>query len=117
MLIGPLLGLFQDAATAVLVMTNEPDEEEFSSSRLTRQQVMWQLRIMSDTGGNLPPGARAQLAQIDWTGGAAQGMPIKAKDRCEHEAIWLGVRSLVAALLIWLGVCRRNLPEMFSSVP
>lgn len=117
MLNGALLGILEDAATAVLTMTEGLEQEEFFASRLTQKEVLRQLRIMTDTVGNLPAETRAQLAEIDWAGWTALGMQLKAADLREREAIWFGVRSLVPALLLWLRVYRKNQPEMFSFVP
>ena len=110
MLIGPLLCILQDAAAAMLTITDGPDEEEFFTCRLTWQEVMRQPRIMTGNVGNLPPGTDAQMAEIDWADWAALGMQLKEKDRFEHEAIWLRVRSLMPALLLRHTLCHSNLP-------
>lgn len=117
MLNGALLGILEDAAAAVLTMTEGLEQEEFFASRLTQQEVLHQLRIMTDTVGNLPAGTRALLAEIDWAGWTALGMQLKAADLRARDAVWFGVRALVPALLLWLRVYRRHRPEMFSFIP
>jgi len=117
MLNGALLGILEDAATAVLTMTEGLEQEEFFASHLTRQEVLRQLRSMSDSVGNLPAATRAQLAEIDWAAWSVLGLELKKAENHGREVIWFAIQSLVPATLLWLRVYRKHQPQMFSFTP
>ena len=117
MLNGALLGILEEAATAVLTMCEGLEEEEFFASRLTQKEVLRQLRIMSDTVGNMPAETRTCLAEIDWEGWSALGVELRKETASGREQLWFAIRSLVPATLLWLRVYRKNQPEMFSFIP
>ncbi len=117
MLNGALLGILEDAATAVLALTDGLDADAFFASRLAREEVLCQLRIMTETVASLPAETRMLLADIDWAGWTALGMQLKTDGLRERAAVWAGVQTLAPALLLWLRVYRRSRPEMFSFIP
>jgi uncharacterized protein with HEPN domain len=108
------LGILEEAATAVLTLSEGLDEQEFFATRLTQQEVLRQLRIMAATADNLTQELKVTLAEIDWAGWSALGMQLNIAGGPDHDAIWFGVRSLVPAMLMWLRVYRQNQPEVFA---
>jgi len=114
MLSGALLGILEEAGMAIMTMTEGLDEEEFFATRLTRQEVLRQMRVMAETAANVPHEVKTQMAEIDWAGWSVLGLQLETGGGSEREALWFGVRSLVPALLMWLRVYRQNQPEFFA---
>jgi len=73
MLTGTMLGLIQQTGMDIIVLTEELDEQEFFSSRLTRMETFRLLGVMTYNARNLPANAREQLPEIDW--GASAALP------------------------------------------
>lgn len=117
MLNGVLLGILRDAASAVLALADGLEQEEFFASYAIRQEVLRQLRIISETAANLPVETRLLLADIDWAGWTALGMALKADRAPPREMVWSAVQTQVPALLLWLRVYRKQRPRMFSFIP
>lgn len=109
-----LLGILEEAGTAILTLSEGLDEKEFFATRLTQQEVLRQLRIMTETSDNLTKELKTELAEIDWAGWSMLGQQLKLADSFDREALWFGVRSLVPSMLMWLRVYRQNQPEVFA---
>lgn len=114
LLSGALLGIFEEAGTAILTLTEGLEPEEFFASRLTQQETLNQLRIMAETANNVPPAIKQRLPEVDWAGWALLGSQLQLSGGFERDAVWFAVRSLVPAMLMWLRVYRKGMPELFS---
>lgn len=114
LLSGALLGILEEAGTSVLILTEGVEPEEFFSSGLTQQEVLKQMRVMTETAANLPPELKHKIAEIDWAGWSVLNMQLTVAGGFERDALWFAVRSLVPATLMWLRVYRKDAPELFS---
>lgn len=115
MLTGALLGILEQSGTAVMILVEDVDGEEFFASRLTRRTVEGYLTNMAESAANLPKGIKEHLAEIDWAGWSALRSAIKSgfSDQT-NEAVWFAIQSLVPATLLWLRVYRQNEPQLFA---
>lgn len=115
MLDGALLGIIEQAGVAVLTLTEDIAEGEFFASRLTRIEVLRQLRTIADSVAGMSPALRRTLAEVDWPTWDALGPLLRApRVRAQDEAVWFAVGSTVPALLLWMRVYRKNQPELFQ---
>lgn len=113
-----LLGLIEQAATAVATLVEGLERAELLRSRLTRAEVLRQLKTLADSVGQLEPAARAAMPELDWSGwdalrprfAAPAGEPL-------DEALWFACTALVPATLLWLRVYQQSQPELFRMVP
>lgn len=63
-----LLGLIEQAATAVATLVEGLEQNELLRSRLTRAEVLRQLKTLADSVGQIEPAARAEMPELDWDG-------------------------------------------------
>lgn len=119
MLNASLLSIIEEAGLAVLTLTEGLEKDEFLASRLTRAETERQLKVMSESAGNLPPQTRTLLAEVDWDGWQSIGRQLGGNTVDVQEALWFAIRSLAPATLMWLRVYRKNQPEIFEyqSIP
>jgi len=116
MLTGAMLGLLQQTGMDVIVLTEELDEREFFSSRITRMESLRLLGVMAYTARDLPANVREQLPEIDWPAWAA--LPdalIRPNER--PLQIWVAARELTPLTVQHLIDYRRVCPELFSLAP
>lgn len=113
-----LLGLIEQAGTAIATLIEGLEREELLRSRLTRAEVLRQLKILADSAGQVEPAARADMPELDWTGWDAMG-PRFAAPRGESldDALWFACESLVPATLLWLRVYQQSQPTLFRMTP
>lgn len=109
-----LLGLMEQAGLAVVTLTEGLSEAELLRSRLTRTEVLRQLRRLADSAALLPADVRARMPEADWPGWdhlrpTLHGDPGPPLD----EVLWVAASSLVPALLLWLRVYQTSHPELF----
>lgn len=118
MLAAALFAIIEEACTSVLILTEEVAAEEFLRSRITRAEVLRQLRSVAAALGEVPQAIRAALPELEWEGWAATARnfdaPGTGSGDAAGEAIWFAVRSLAPATLMWLRVYRRSRPELFA---
>jgi uncharacterized protein with HEPN domain len=114
LLSGALLGILENAGEAILTLTEGIEPEEFFDSRLTQQEVLRQLRIMTETSARAAEELKHQLPEIDWSGWHVLHSQVQGQGGFERDALWFAVRSLVPATLMWLRVYRKNSPELFD---
>lgn len=117
MLNASLLSIIEEAGTAVLILTEGLEEEEFLKSRLTRTEVARQVRIITDIADKLPQQTYATMAEVDWDGWAATARQLIDSGPAADDALWFAVRSLILATIMWLRVYRKNQPELFDYAP
>src|SRR5450830_1731853 len=111
-----LLGILDEAGTAILTLTEGLEPEEFFAGRLTQQEVLRQMCVMAETAANVPDDIKRQMVEIDWTGWSILGVQLKLTGSAERDALWFCVRSLVPATLMWLRVFRESTPGLFLLV-
>lgn len=116
LLSGALLGILEESGMAILTMTEDIEPEEFFASRLTQQEVLRQMRVMTETAANLPYDLKLKVAEIDWAGWSVLNTQLSVAGGFERDALWFAVRSLIPATLMWLRVYRKDAPELFSLI-
>ncbi|GAO35440.1 hypothetical protein SCT_0826 [Sulfuricella sp. T08] len=114
MLNASLLSIIEEASIAVLTLTEGLEKEEFLNSRLTRSEVVRQVKIVSDIAGKLSPRTCTLMAEVDWAGWAAMGRQLNEPGQAADDALWFAAKSLIPATVMWLRVYRKNQPELFD---
>jgi uncharacterized protein with HEPN domain len=110
---GILLQTIEEAGIAVLTLTEGIDEQEFSRSRLTRQETCRQIEILGRAALDIAPAMHSVFPEIDWkswsnvAGNAAKDNP----------RLWWIISELIPATLMWLRVYRNQQPELFTIFP
>jgi uncharacterized protein with HEPN domain len=113
-----LLKLIEQAGTAVATLIEGLEQEELLRSRLTRAEVLRQLKILADSAAQVPPGARADMPELDWSGWDAMRTRFAAPaGEALDEALWFACEALVPATLLWLRVYQQSQPELFRMAP
>ncbi len=111
-----MLGLLQQTGMDVIVLTEELDEQEFFSSRLTRIKTLRLLGMMAHTARDLPAQVREQLPEIDWPAWAA--LPTALVNPTSHPLqIWVAARELAPLTVQHLIDYRRVYPDSFLLAP
>lgn len=113
-----LLGLIEQSGTAIATLVEGLKQDDLLRSRLTRFEVLRQLKTLADSVGQLEPATRAQMPELDWTGWDAM-RPRFAGPAGESldEALWFACESLVPATLLWLRVYQQSQPTLFRMAP
>jgi monoamine oxidase len=101
-----LLARAEEAATAVLTLTEGLEREELLRSRLTRREVRRQLLIIGHTLEEVSKEARRRAQEIDWEAWRTTASRIVADAVAADDALWFAVAALVPATLIWLRIHR-----------
>jgi hypothetical protein len=109
-----LLKLIEESGTAIATLIEGLEREELLRSRLTRAEVLRQLKTLAGSAAQVPPDARTEMPELDWAGWDAMqarfdGPPGEALD----DAMWFSCEALVPATLLWLRVYQQNQPELF----
>ena len=113
-----LLGLMEQAGMAVATLMEGLERDELLRSRLTRAEVLRQLKTLADSAGQIEPAARRDMPELDWAGWDAM-RPRFAGPAGEplDEALWFACESLVPATLLWMRVYQQSQPELFRMAP
>lgn len=114
MFTAPLFKLIQEAGEGVLLLVEDLQEAEFFRSRLTRQEVLRQLKTMADTLQALPDAVHTAMPEIEWDGWRAAAVAMAGEGASRDETAWFAARSLVPATLSWLRVYRDAQPALFE---
>jgi uncharacterized protein with HEPN domain len=114
MLNGALFAIIEEAASAVLILGEDTEQEELLASRFTRAEVQRQLLIIADMLAELSAETRALMPELEWDGWATTARALRGGSAEANEALWFAVRALVPATVMWLRVYRRNQPELFT---
>lgn len=116
MLTGAMLGLMMQTGLDILTLTEELDESEFFTSRLTRSETQRLLGSLAKTAANLPAGVRERMPEIDWAAWAALAT-VLAEPSHHPLQIWVAIKELTPMTLQHLNGYKRTQPELFSVVP
>jgi hypothetical protein len=109
-----LLGLIEQSGTAVATLVEGLEQSELLRSRLTRGEVLRQLKTLASSVAQMEAHARDAMPELDWSGWDSmrarfEGPPGEALD----TALWFACESLVPATLLWLRVYQQSQPELF----
>ena len=116
MLTGAMLGLLEQIALDIVVLTDESHEDEFFNSRLTRIQTLQLLASFAQTAANLPAATRERMHEIDWAAWAALRVAL-AKPRQHPLQIWVAIKELTPITVQRLHDYKRKQPQLFSITP
>lgn len=116
MLSGALLGLMEQIALDIMVLTEEITEEDFFNSRLTRKQTLQLLGSLAQAAANLPASTRERMHEIDWAAWGALQAALAKPERHPLQ-IWVAIRELTPMTLQRLHDYKRKQPQLFSMVP
>ena len=113
-----LLSLIEQAGTSVAILVEGLARDELLRSRLTRLEVLRQLKTLANSAGQVGPAERAAMPELDWEGWDAMRLRFlcPAGDALD-EALWFACESLVPATLLWLRVYQQSQPELFRMAP
>jgi hypothetical protein len=113
-----ILGLIEQAGIAVATLVEGLAQDELLRSRLTRHEVLRQLKTLADSAAQVPPSARADMPELDWSGWDAMRTRFAAPPgEALDEALSFACESLVPATLLWLRVYQQSQPELFRMAP
>lgn len=112
-----LLGMIEKAGTSIAILIDGLEKNELLRSRLTRREVLRQLKTLADNVAQLGEPARDAMPELDWScwdnmRSRFDARPGEALD----EALWFACESLVPATLLWLRVYQQSQPELFRMV-
>lgn len=108
------LANLEEAATAVLTLTEGLEAEEFLRSRLTRREVHRYLLDIDTILTSFGAETRAKLPELDWHGWSVTASRIQCGGKVADTALWFAVQSLTPATLMWLRLYRTRQPELFK---
>lgn len=115
---GALLGIIEQAGMAVVTLVEGLERDELLRSRLTRSEVLRQLKLLADSAGQVDPAVRRDMPELDWPGWDALRPRLSGPAGAAlDEALWFACESLVPATLLWLRVYRQSQPALFRMVP
>ena len=114
MLNAVLFAIIEEAASTILILTDDADKDELLASRLTCAEVQRQLLIMAGMMAEISDQTRDRMPELEWVGWNATIRAFKGSRAWADEALWFAVRSLVPTTLIWLRVYRQKRPELFT---
>lgn len=113
-----LLGLIEQAGTAIATLVEGLEQDELLRSRLTRAEVLRQLKILADSAAQLGASARDAMPELDWSGWDSMRERFDAPPgEALDTALWFACESLVPATLLWLRVYQQSQPELFRMAP
>lgn len=113
-----LLNLIEQTGLDVATLAEGLDEADLRRSRLTRAELLRQLRLMANSAMAVPPSAREDMPELDWEGWRLLALRLQAETSDDlDEAIWFAIHSVVPATLLWLRVYRQGQPQLFSMTP
>lgn len=110
-----LLKTVEDAGVSVLTLVEGVQDDELLASRLTRQEVARQSRVMLEAAAALPFEMREAMPEIDWTGMVTAGKALAGSAGADlDEALVFCARALTPALMMWLRVYQQQHPDWFK---
>jgi uncharacterized protein with HEPN domain len=112
------LGLIEQAGTAVAILLEGLEREEFLRSRLTRREALRQLQLLAASAAEVEPTMRANMPELDWSGwDAMRARLAAAPGEALDEALWFAASALMPATLLWLRVYQHSQPALFRLAP
>ncbi len=109
-----LLSLIEQAGVGIATLIEGLGQDELLRSRLTRREVLRQLKTMANSSSQLSPEAQAAMPEMDWDGWRSMVSRFdEPAGAALDEALWFACKSLVPATLLWLRVYQQSQPELF----
>lgn len=108
-----LLAQIERACEGVMILTEGLARDEFLGTRLTRAEVVRQIKTIADGADRLSQQTRKDLAEPDWAGWAAADRRLATPGAEAEETLWFAVTALAPATLMWLRVYRAHQPKLF----
>jgi uncharacterized protein with HEPN domain len=113
-----LLGLMKQSGIAVATLIEGLEQEELLRSRLTRAEVLHQLKLLAESAAQVEPAMREAMPELDWSGWDAMRVRFAAPaGEALNETLWFACTSLMPATLLWLRVYQQSQPELFRMAP
>jgi uncharacterized protein with HEPN domain len=113
-----LHGLMEQAGLAVATLIEGLEREELLRSRLTRAEVLRQLKSLADSATQVEPAMRAAMPELDWSGWDAMRSRFAAPAGVAlDETLWFACTALMPATLLWLRVYQQSQPALFRMAP
>lgn len=110
-----LLQSIEEAGVGVLTLAEGLSDGELIGSRLTRQEVARQLRILTEAAAALPDEIRTGMPEIDWAGIGAAGSALAGPaGPALDDALVFAARALTPATLMWMRIYRQQHPQWFQ---
>jgi hypothetical protein len=110
-----LLKTIDDTSVAVLTLTEGLQDDELLGSRLTRSEVLRQLKLFTEAALNVSDNMRADMPEVDWGGIQAMAMALSGPaGEPLDKAMLTGVQTLAPGVLMWMRVYRHQHPQWFS---
>jgi hypothetical protein len=113
-----LLGLIEQAGIGVATLTEGLERQELLRSRLTRAEVLRQLKTLADSASQVDAAVRCAMPELDWIGWDAMRARLALPPGAAlDESLSFAVEALVPATLLWLRVYQHSQPELFRLAP
>jgi len=110
-----LLKTIDETGVAVMTLTEGLEDAELLASRLTRTEVLRQLRMFTEAAMALPDALRQSMPEVDWSGLATAGSALSGAGGPElDEALVLATHALVPATLMWMRLYKQQHPDWFA---
>lgn len=117
MIEGLMLNLIRESCMNIVILAENTEEEGFSRSIITREEIRTQLQTITQTAANLAAETQRALPKIDWAGWAETWRRMQIGGNDEHDAMWNAVCVLAPATLTWLRVYPKYQPDLFAFKP
>jgi hypothetical protein len=109
-----LLKTIEETGTGVLTLVEGLQDSELLASRLTRAEVVRQLRLLAESAMALPIELRGGMPEVDWAGIGAAGKALAGPAGAAlDDALVFASQALVPATLMWMRVYKEQHPEWF----
>jgi hypothetical protein len=113
-----LLALIEQSATAIATVIEGLERDELLRSRLTRAEVLRQLKTLAASAAQAPVDSRQAMPELDWAVWDTLRVRFDSPPGpVLDEALWFACESLVPATLLWLRVYQQHQPELFRLTP
>ncbi len=110
-----LLKTIDETGVAVMTLTEGLEDAELLASRLTRTEVLRQLRMLTEATISLPDALRQSMPEVDWAGLANAGSALSGSPGPElDEALIMATHALVPATLMWMRLYKQQHPDWFA---
>ena len=112
---GALLAIIEQSGLAIATLTETLDRDELLRSRLTRAEVLRQIRLLARSAASVGADVRSAMPEVDWAGWESMCQSLALPPGAElDDALWFGCQSLVPAMLLWLRFYRQHQASLFQ---
>jgi len=112
---GALLAIIEQSGMAVATLTEGLERDELLHSRLTRAEVLRQVRVLARGVTAIGAQTRGAMPELDWSGWEVMHKQLALPPgEALDEALWFACQSLVPAMLLWLRFYRQANAGLFQ---